>query len=165
MGVHVGTHVDAPRHLLDDGPPIAAMPLDIFVGPAFVIDVRGRAAIHTRDLAPALAMAADAPRVLLRTGAWEDAECFPTAFATVTAEAAATLIERGVRLLGTDAPSVDPFDSTDLPAHRALLSAGVPILENLDLTAVVEGLYELIALPLKLSDSDASPVRAILRRP
>ena len=69
----------------------------------------------------------------------------------------------GVKLIGIDTPSVDPFDSKDLPSHRMFLRCDMAILENLILKDVPEGIYELIALPLKLVDFDASPVRAILR--
>jgi len=75
------------------------------------------------------------------------------------------LARRGARLVGTDAPSVDAFDSADLPAHKALLGAGIAILENLLLDHAAPGAYELIALPLRLRDADASPVRAILLEP
>ncbi len=75
----------------------------------------------------------------------------------------AWLGELGVRLLGLDIPSVDAIDSRDLPNHRALASAGVHILESLDLSAVRPGIYELIALPLKITGGEAAPVRAILR--
>ena len=75
----------------------------------------------------------------------------------------AWLGEHGVRLLGLDVPSVDAIDSRDLPTHHALAAAGVHILESLDLAAVPTGVYELIALPLRIAGGDAAPVRAILR--
>ncbi len=73
------------------------------------------------------------------------------------------LAGRGVRLVGVDTPSVDPFDSRDLPAHHAILRYDLAVLEGLDLAAVPEGIFELIALPLRLVGFDGSPVRAILR--
>lgn len=160
LSVHAGTHADGPYHVLMDGARIGAAPLEAYLGKAHVIDARGLDAIGADWLAGRIP--AGAERVLLRTGCWTDPAVFPTRFAVPTPEAAALLVSRGVRLVGTDAPSVDPFDSDDLPAHRALLGAGVAILENLLLDAVAPGEYELIALPLRLSDADSSPVRAVL---
>jgi arylformamidase len=74
-----------------------------------------------------------------------------------------TLLGRGLRLLGVDAPSVDPRESKSLPVHHMLFSGNAYILENLDLRRVPPGPYELIALPLKLMALDAAPVRAVLR--
>ena len=99
----------------------------------------------------------------ISTGAWQDGSGFPETFPAVTPDAADALVLSGVRLVGTDAPSVDPFASAELPAHQRLLAAGIPILENLLLDDVPEGRYELIALPLKLMALDAAPVRAVLR--
>jgi arylformamidase len=76
--------------------------------------------------------------------------------------AALLLAEKGTVLIGTDAPSIEPEDAEDLPAHRALLANGVALLEDLDLEGVPEGAYQLVALPLRFQDLDASPVRAIL---
>ena len=84
---------------------------------------------------------------------------------TGVSAAAARLRDAGAVLVGTDAPSVDPFGSDDLPAHRVLAAAGIAILENLLLDEVPVGTYELIAYPLRLTEADASPVRAVLRRP
>lgn len=160
MSAHTGTHADGPFHACADGVRIGAAPLDAFLGPALLVDARGR----VLDADWAREAVAGAPeRLLVRTGAWEDADAFPTRFAAPAPEAARILAEAGVRLLGTDAPSVDPFDSADLPAHRILCAAGVAIVENLLLDDVPPGAWELIALPLRLEEADASPVRAVLR--
>jgi arylformamidase len=82
--------------------------------------------------------------------------------ASLSPLAAIRLAERGAMLVGTDAASIDPEDAEDLPAHRALLERGIALLEDLDLTGVPDGDYELIALPLRFDNLDASPVRAIL---
>ena len=160
MSAHTGTHADGPFHLRGDGARIGAAPLEAFLGLALLVDVRGR----VMDETWARGIVAAAPeRLLVRTGAWEDAASFPTRFAAPTEGAARVLAEAGVRLIGTDAPSVDPFDSEDLPAHGVLCGAGVAILENLLLDDVPPGAWELIALPLRLEEADASPVRAVLR--
>ena len=88
---------------------------------------------------------------------------FPGGFAALTVEGARTLVGFGLKLFGTDAPSVDPVDSRTLDAHHALDQGGVAILEGLALAGVPAGEYELIALPLKWQDVDAAPVRAVLR--
>jgi len=161
MSAHTGTHADGPFHLCADGVRIGAAPLEAFVGPALLVDARDREALDEEWAHEVLAMQPE--RLLVRTGAWSDPDVFPTRFATPTEGAARLLAEAGVLLLGTDAPSVDPYDSDDLPAHRVLCAAGVAILENLLLDGVPSGAWELIALPLRLEEADASPVRAVLR--
>jgi arylformamidase len=159
--VHVGTHVDAPFHCDDDGPTIDRVALDPYLGPALVVDVRGRNPIQVNDLA-SLDLA-DMPRLLLRTDGWVDRSSFPVSIPVVDRDLPAFLHQRGVILLGLDVPSVDPIDSKDLPIHHALGSFGIAILESVDLTRVEPGVYELIALPLKVVGGDGSPVRAVLR--
>jgi len=170
MSVHTGTHADAPFHFDAEGATVDALPLDAFLGPARVLDVRAAivsrgpgARLTAADLAPAGPDLAHAPRLLLRTDAWTDHTRFPEAVPTLAEDAVALLSAQGVRLVGVDLPSVDALDSTTLPVHRALHRAGIQILENLDLRNVPAGRYELIALPLKLAGADGAPVRAVLR--
>ncbi|HEX8360250.1 MAG TPA: cyclase family protein [Longimicrobium sp.] len=163
MSAHTGTHADGPFHLCAEGARIGAAPLEAFIGPALLVDAQGRAALDEEWAHEVLAMRPE--RLLVRTGAWSDPDVFPTVFATPTEGAARMLVEAGVRLLGTDGPSVDPFDSATLPVHRVLCAAGVAILENLLLDDVTSGAWELVALPLRLEEADASPVRAVLRGP
>jgi arylformamidase len=101
--------------------------------------------------------------VLLRTGCIKDRTVFPQPVACLTVELVEHLAAAGVVLVGLDSPSVDRFDSKDLPVHKALYRRGIANLENLALAGVPPGRYELIALPLKLKGRDASPVRAVLR--
>lgn len=159
---HTGTHADGPYHVLEDGARIGAAPLDAFVGRARVVRVAEGASLDA-EWARSIAGKGAPERLLIHTGAWADPSVFPTAFAAPAAEAARLLAAAGLRLIGTDAPSVDPYESADLPAHRVLLAAGIAILENLLLDDVAEGEYDLIALPLRLMEADASPVRAVLR--
>jgi arylformamidase len=130
---------------------VRGMPLQLFVGPARVVDLPGRGEVGLDGLPRA---ALSARRVLFRTGGG----------AFLAPLAAVRLAERGVLLVGTDAPSIDPEDAEDLPAHRALLSRGIALLENLDLSGAGPGDYTLVAVPLAFEDLDASPVRAILIR-
>ena len=159
--VHLGAHADGPNHYGRDAPGIDARPLDVYLGPCQVIDVRvGRASrISVADLA----VSVQAERVLFRTGTFPDPTLFNDDFAALEPDLVHRLGDLGVRLVGIDTPSVDLFDSKDLPAHRAFLDRDMAILEGLALAGVPEGLYELIALPLRLVGFDASPVRAVLR--
>jgi arylformamidase len=135
LGVHTGTHVDAPAHVLDGAPGTDALPLHALVGPAQVLDFPGQAS--------------DAPRVLLRA-----------AGAELAPPDAAALAARGTLLVGIDGPTIG-----DEGVHRTLLAAGVVILEGIDLQAVEPGDYELLCLPLKLAGADGAPARVLLRRP
>lgn len=165
LSPHTGTHVDAPLHLEDDGADVASLALDAFVGRCRVVDVtaEGRGSREPIGREEALA-ALDAPpeRVLFRTRR-ERPSGWTAEFRPISPELAAELPELGVRLVGTDAPSVDAEADADLPAHRLLVGGGTVIVENLDLSEVPAGEYELIALPLRLEGLDASPVRAVLR--
>ncbi len=161
LSLHTGTHTDAPYHFDDRGATVEAVPLDRYVGPARVLDVSGRSLIRRADL-EGVDLAA-APRLLLRTGAWLDHGRFPESIPTVAADVPEWLHAQGVVLFGVDVPSVDALDSKDLPVHHALGRYGIAILESLDLAGVPEGVYELLALPLRLAGADGSPVRAVLR--
>jgi arylformamidase len=102
-------------------------------------------------------------RLLLRTGCIRDRTVFPSPLTCLTVELVEHMAASGIVLVGLDSPSVDLFDSKDLPVHKALHARGIGNLENLALEGVPPGRYELIALPLRLSGRDASPVRAVLR--
>lgn len=163
MSAHTGTHADGPYHVSDEGVRIGAAPLSAYLGPALLVEVGERGRIDA-ELVAGVLRGGPVERVLFRTGCWTDPGVFPTGFPAPEPEAARALVRAGVRLVGTDAPSVDPFDSTELATHRILGEGGVAILENLLLDGVPAGRYELIALPLRLVEADASPVRAVLRR-
>jgi arylformamidase len=159
--IHIGTHIDAPFHFLDGGATVDALSLGPFLGPARVVDVRGIPLIRVEDLSTV--DLAGTPRLLLRTDGWLDHSRFPESIPVLDRDVPAYLSEQGVILLGLDVPSVDAIDSKELPIHHALGSSGIAILESVDLSRVEPGVYELIALPLKLAGADGSPVRAILR--
>lgn len=158
---HLGAHVDAPLHLFAGGADVAALELATFIGPATVVDLAGAAAVD----APALARLDlhGIERLLLRTRSGPAPAAFSPHYAPLTPAAAELLVAARIRIIGIDAPSVDAADAADLPVHRRLLGGGVAILEGLELGAVPAGRYELIALPLRLSGVEASPVRAVLR--
>ncbi len=164
LSPHVGAHADAPLHYDPQGQAIGELDLGPFLGPCRVIHAIGKGPLvlweHIGHAAAGLP-----PRVLVRTyermpvDRWDDALA---AFAPETVERLAAL---GVELIGIDTASIDPAASKTLDSHQAIRRLGLRVLENLVLDDVPEGDYELIALPLKLTQADASPVRAILRRP
>jgi len=159
--VHLGAHADAPSHYGAEAPSIETRPLDRYLGPCRVL--RRRCPRATRIGVEALPADLEAPRVLFATGTFPDPRQFDERFAALSPGLIDALHARGVVLVGIDTPSVDLFDSKDLPAHQACLRHDLAILEGLILDDVPDGLYELIALPLKLGGFDASPVRAVLR--
>jgi len=160
---HVGTHADAPLHVKDGAPGADSLPLDAFIGPALVIDVGGAPRDLGQELLPRVPHGTT--RLLLRTGVTIAAGTFPADWPALSAEIAALLAGRGLRLLGVDAPSVDRRESKTLAVHHALFDAGAQLLENLDLRDVADGEYELIAAPVRWAGVDAAPVRALLRGP
>jgi arylformamidase len=159
---HVGTHADAPLHVRDGWPASDSLPLEAFLGDALVLDVSdapaGPLSIDVDDM-----RLAGVERLLLRTGRCIADGRFPDDWPVLDGATAASLAERGIRLVGVDAPSVDARHSTPLEVHHALFGGGAYVLENLDLRGVHTGHYELIALPQRLAGLDAAPVRAVLR--
>ncbi len=164
--VHLGAHADAPSHYGRDADSIETRRLDLYIGTCRVVTARAqprrRVALDDLDNLDDDRLA---PRLLIRTGTYPDPNVFRDDFAALEPALIDHLAARGVRLVGIDTPSVDLFDSKDLPAHQMLLKHDLAVLEGLVLDGVPDGLYELIALPLRLKGYDASPVRAILRTP
>ena len=163
--VHVGTHVDAPWHFLDNGSTVEELPLDVLVGPAAVAHLPEARSISAPDLS-ALSLPPETKRLLLRTRNSElwaaGVTEFVKDYVALTADAAQWVVDRGIRLIGVDYLSVQRYD--DNPAtHQILLGAGVVVIEGLNLARVQPGSYELICLPLKLVGADGAPARAALR--
>ncbi len=163
MGVHTGTHIDVPLHLNPSGLDAARMPVSPFMGPARIYAVSVNQCIRAEDLS--MLDWNDVERALFKTRPGHSAgSSFERGFIYFHEDAAEFLVNQGILLVGTEAPSVDAFESRELPVHRTLLGHEIAILENASLESVPPGDYELICLPLKLSGSDGSPVRAILRK-
>lgn len=168
FGAHTGTHIDAPSHFIEGAPGISSLPLDALVGEARVVEIPADAdAVDESHVRPESIQGAT--RVLFKTrnsAFWEDPRGqFREDFAYIEPAAARALVAAGVRLVGIDYLSVEKFSSEEFETHLALLSAGVVIVEGLDLRAVGSGLYELCCLPLKLAagSGDGAPARAVLR--
>lgn len=158
---HLGAHADAPSHVADGVTTIDEVPIEIFLGPCQV--VRVNAPPGSLVLPEHLPDKLEANRVLIATGSNPNPRKFNENFVALSHDAVHHLADRGVQLIGVDTPSVDPYPGDNLPSHQACLTRGVIILEGLVLADVPQGVYELIALPLKLRGFDASPIRAILR--
>lgn len=168
MSAHAGTHADAPLHVESAWEGSELLPPAAFVGDALVCVLpdallgRGDALIDIPVLEHLLGDAV-CTRLLMRTGCSVATGEFPEAWPTLTDPAAVWLLQRGVRLFGVDAPSVDARSSTALPIHHRLFAGGAFVLENLALGDVLPGRYELLAQPLLIRGVDAAPVRALLR--
>lgn len=159
--LHTGTHADAPFHFDANAPTIDALDVNIFIGDCLVIDCRPQQMITASFL-----QAVDfqgVQRILLKTVDGISSS-FPQQIPVIAADVAALLKERGVFLLGVDNPSVDPLTSKEVSAHHALYANQVHIVEGLDLSQIEPGLYDFIALPLKIAGADGAPVRAVLRK-
>jgi arylformamidase len=163
MSLHTGAHTDAPYHFDDAGAAIADVDLSKYLGPCVVVDARpaGRGLVPADLPAGTEAALRGAPRLLVRMYDARPAG-FDEHLPHLTPETADWLASRGVVLVGVDSDSMDAFDSKELAAHHRLASHGIAILEGIDLSAVTPGVYDLVALPLRLEGADASPVRAVL---
>jgi arylformamidase len=168
LGAHTATHLDAPAHFIEHAPQVSALPLEILIGAARVVElgdeVRVIDASHVAAHVPA-----GTTRVLFKTrnsNFWRDeGKAFREDFTHLAPDGARALNERGVRLVGIDYLSIEKFKAETFETHTTLLSAGVVIVEGLDLRGVAAGVYELICLPLKIAagSGDGAPARAVLR--
>jgi len=149
--------MDAPQHADSEGEVVDNLPLSPFLGPADVVNVA------EDDIQPRHVPENPAPRVLFKTGcsSLERGE-WPTEVTPLLKATVRSLSALDVTLAGTDAPSVDPLESSQLSAHHALIDEGIINLEGLRLSDVPAGRYILVALPLKIVGGDAAPVRAAL---
>lgn len=163
LSSHMGTHVDAPYHFLDDDLTMEAVPLDAYIGPATVVTVQREAGPLLPEDFPGLDWSKVQRLLVHSVTSAKPLDQFPTEFVYPSPELAELMAQHGIVLFGSDAPSMDDMDSKMLPGHKALRCHRIAILEGLLLTGVPDGAYELIALPLKIAGGDGSPVRAILR--
>jgi arylformamidase len=163
LGVHTGTHVDAPVHFILDGAGVDSLPIDRLIGLARVLDMDELGRIRPDDLEDRDIRAGE--RILFKTRNsrfWRDDDFRPD-YTCLTPEGARWLVERGVRTVGIDYLSVAPMDEAP-ETHQPLLAAGICVIEGLDLSSVDPGLYDLVCLPLRLEGLDGAPARVVLRR-
>jgi arylformamidase len=162
FGSHTGTHVDPPLHFIEEGIGADKLPLELLMGRARVVEVT--APFIDESVLTEFDFTAHA-RILFKTRnsyLWSQ-KAFVEDYVYITAGAALMLVNDGIKVVGIDYVSVDKFDDDEFPAHRALLGAGVVIIEGLDLRDVEAGTYEMICLPLKIKDGDGAPARVVLR--
>ena len=163
--VHIGTHMDAPHHFIDGAETMEAMPIAAGIGPARVIAIEDEVAIRVEELEAHSIRKGE--RLLFKTvnseRCWNTDE-FQNNYVYIPESTAKYLGKRGVQTVGVDYLSVGAFEGDGAEAHRALLAAGIWIIEGLNLRAVEPGNYELVCLPLKMAGSDGAPARAVLRR-
>ena len=150
MSSHLGTHVDAPSHFVNGTTTIDQLSIEVLTGPATVRHIPGVGPIGPDEL-----RGASIPPTCIRL-------LLGMTSRYLSPEGAEWLTERGLKLVGADSLSVDPIESVHFPAHRLLLSAGLLVVESLDLTAVPERDYILYCLPLKVTGAEAAPARVIL---
>ena len=166
MGSHTGTHMDAPRHFFENGKGIDTLPFDATIGRARVIAIDDVVSIKPEELEPHNIQSGE--RILFKTRNSVDqrlaSDTFYEEFVYISHEAASYLAERGARTVGVDYLSVGGYTKDGAATHHALLGAGIWIIEGLDLSHIQPGNYEMICLPLKITDGDGAPARAILRR-
>jgi arylformamidase len=164
MGVHSGTHIDAPKHFFPEGTSIDHLDLEIINGKVRVVDTRGCAMI-TRTVLDRLKLPPDDNRMLFLTDNTTrsilHAPSFIKDFVAIDSTGASWLTEKNVRLVGIDAFSVAPYDAPDL-THQILLNHGTVLIEGVDLAGIEPGLYSLVAAPLKIGNGDGAPARVFL---
>ncbi len=156
METHSGTHFDAPFHMLEDGRKVPDVPLDNFIGPCTVVEC------SSLEIRPQDIPENHRERMLFKTSNSGRYDYFAEDFVFLSLEAANILVDRKVKLVGIDYLSIEKFDSHNHHVHKRLLSNGIVIMEGLDMTAAKGGDYELIALPLRMTE-DGAPCRAVLR--
>jgi arylformamidase len=163
LGSHFGTHVDAPAHFIKDGASVDELPLEILLGKARVVELLVSDKIERADL-EALDLSDDL-RVLFKTRMSGQLRqpAFQEDHIYLTPEAAVYLAQIGIKLVGIDYLSIEKFGSDDYAAHRALLTAGIVIVEGLDLSEVEAGEYEMACLPLRVVGAEGAPARVVLR--
>jgi len=165
MGVHTGTHVDAPYHFIAHGDAVEQLPLEVLIGPVVVVEVPQDADQIDRKVLDQLSISPGTERVLFKTRnshLWVDHQTgFQENYVALMPDAAEWLVQAGVRLVGIDYLSVAPY-ADPVPTHRILLGGRVVALEGLDLRRVDPGKYLLCCLPMKLGGSDGAPARVVL---
>jgi arylformamidase len=175
--LHLGAHADAPSHYSPSGQSIAERSLALYMGSCLVVraEVARGERVGMRHLSPlwqsycekrlkshSNQSASKISRVLIATSSFMDPDQWNSDFCSLEPELIREFAECGVKLIGIDTPSVDPQDSKELEAHQVVAENDLAVLEGLVLSHVPEGVYTLIALPLKIESADAAPVRAVL---
>ena len=165
IGVHTGTHVDAPFHFLADGASIETLPLEVLFGAVQVIELASDVDLITAEVLQSASLIQGVTRVLFKTRNsqyWARGKTeFQTGFVGISADGAEFLVKQGIQLVGIDYLSIAPYKQSK-PTHQILLRAKIVVLEGVDLSQIKAGVYQLVCLPLKLGGSDGAPARTVL---
>lgn len=163
--LHLGTHVDAPHHFLNDGRTVEQLLLEVLTGPCYVVQLPDGVEVITAEVLERTEITPEMKRVLFGTRnshLWARGESeFQTDFVAITEDGAEWLVSHGIQLVGVDYLSVAPYGDS-VATHTVLLKAGVVLVEGLNLSNVMRGFYDLYCLPLKIARADGAPARAIL---
>ncbi len=161
---HTGTHIDPPAHYIDGGTTVDELPLELFIGPCVVLDLRGLEKIDKKALEPMVSH--ENQRVLFKTDNTSllTKGSFSEKYVYLTEDGAEFLVSKGIKLVGIDYLSIEKFMNPGAPVHNILLSAGIVILEGANLMNVPAGEYEIICLPICIKGGDGAPARVILRQ-
>ncbi|MCP4049842.1 MAG: cyclase family protein [bacterium] len=164
MGSHTGTHIDAPKHMDINGAGIDELDLECFYGDVTVIEIQAEKSISLNDIQDIELN--NIARIIFKTS---NSELFPNGifdknFIYLDPEAAAHLANNHIRVVGIDAPSIDGYKVAGHPTHSILFKNNIPVIELLDLRNIKPGKYRLIALPLRIRNSDGAPARVILEK-
>jgi arylformamidase len=163
LGSHTGTHIDAPLHMIKGGKSVDELDLELLYGKVLVVEIKDKKSIKRKEI-EAIDLNGIS-RIIFKT---RNSEIFPKGkfdeeFVYLEPETAEYLVENGTRLVGVDAPSIDGYKCKDHPTHQVLMANSVVIIELLDLSRVKNGMFRLIALPLKIKGGDGAPARVVLK--
>lgn len=161
MSLHAGTHIDAPFHYDDFGKSIDVLPIELFIGPSLIVELLDVKQIQLQHVARLMLDGIE--RIFFKTKQHYDLYRFDPDFTTIHPEVVHFLAEKGVKVVGTDAPSVDAVNDSTLQAHHAFRKERLYIIENLYLKDIKAGMYEFFGVPLAIQGGDASPIRAVVR--
>jgi arylformamidase len=167
LGSHTGTHIDAPRHILDHGQGADQIWPEKLMGICQVLDLTSSEQVILPEGIKKAGFYPRIPRILFKTknSTYAGDQKFHRDYVSLSQEAAEWLIEKKSQLIGIDYLSIESFDTSDYPVHRILLSQGVVLLEGIVLKHVPPGVYELICAPLKIIQGDGAPARVFLKKP
>jgi arylformamidase len=162
--VHMGTHIDAPDHFLNNGKTVETIPLEYFIGPVLVVHIDGSKIISAEDLI-AQNISPTTERLIFKTSNsnyWKNnINVFQEDFIALGPDASELLVKMGIKVVGVDYLSVAAYHEP-VPTHKILLDANILIIEGLDLSQIDPGEYKLYCLPLKIGSSDGAPARVLL---
>lgn len=162
LNMHTGTHVDSSKHFVKQGKEINEMDLRKFVGEVLVVECLNTEKID-QNVVMGLKIPVGTKKIIFKTtNSLHKCDIFNDQYVALTTDAARWLTNKGIELLGIDAPSIELYHGRDYVTHQVLLNENMVILEGLDLSLVKPGNYYLMALPLRIEGAEASPVRAIL---